>query len=165
MVEYPNNRFACEALDGQIQDDRYKVIDDVIYYKNKIYLVSESQLKEKIMQTSYDSPLAGHPSFVKAYRKIRERFLWRDLKGDVLRYVKECNICQQNKAKHTLPATLLQLLPILEQKLGSISMDFIPELPQVPIEEAIVFVPYHYFFFLYHIFTPVRGNCNKTTRA
>ena len=29
----------------------------------------------------------------------------------------------------------------------------------------VPYVPYHSFFFLYHIFTPLRGNCNKMTRA
>ena len=55
LVEYSKNRFACEILDGQVQDDRYRVIDDVIYYKDKIYLVPESKLKERVMQASHNS--------------------------------------------------------------------------------------------------------------
>jgi hypothetical protein len=39
----------------------YKVVDDVIYYKDHIYLVPESTLKEKIMKDMRDTPLAGHP--------------------------------------------------------------------------------------------------------
>jgi hypothetical protein len=31
LVEYSKNKFACEVMDGQIQDDRYRVIDDVIF--------------------------------------------------------------------------------------------------------------------------------------
>ena len=27
LVEYSKNRFTCEILDGQVQDDRYRVID------------------------------------------------------------------------------------------------------------------------------------------
>ena len=50
MVEYSeNNKFTCELLDGQIQDDRYRVIDDIIYYKNMIYIVLESTFKKKIL--------------------------------------------------------------------------------------------------------------------
>ena len=38
FVEYSKNKFACELLDVQIQDDMYRVVDDIIYYKSRIYL-------------------------------------------------------------------------------------------------------------------------------
>ena len=60
LVEYSKDKFACELLDGQIQDDRYWVIDDIIYHKNIIFLVPESSLKKKILQALHDSPLVGH---------------------------------------------------------------------------------------------------------
>ena len=39
LVEYSQNKFTCELLDVHIHDDRYRVIDDITYYKNMIYLV------------------------------------------------------------------------------------------------------------------------------
>jgi hypothetical protein len=39
LVEYSKNKFACEVMDRSVQDDRYKVVDDIIYYKDRIYLV------------------------------------------------------------------------------------------------------------------------------
>ena len=83
LVEYSKNKFACELLDGQIQDDKYRVIDDIIYYKNRIYLIPNSTLKRNSIQTSHDSPLLGHQGFLKTYRHIRERFPWKGIKGDV----------------------------------------------------------------------------------
>ena len=44
-MEYSKNTHACQILDGILQDEWYKVMNDVIYYKNKIYLVPESKLK------------------------------------------------------------------------------------------------------------------------
>ena len=49
LVEYSKNTFACEIMDGHIHDDRYKVVNDIIYYKDQIYLVPESNLKQKIL--------------------------------------------------------------------------------------------------------------------
>jgi hypothetical protein len=123
-VEYSKNKFACELMDHSVQDDRYKVVDDIIYYKDRIYLVPESTLKEKIMEAMHDAPLAGHLGYFKTYRKIRERFTWKGLKDDVLKHVRECVTCQQNKSEQTHPAGLLQPFPIPEQKWESISMDF-----------------------------------------
>ena len=65
-------------------DDRYRVIDEIIYYRDRIFLNEGSQLKKKILQASHDSPLEGHQEFTKTYRTIRERFSWKGLKEDVL---------------------------------------------------------------------------------
>ena len=94
LVEYSKNTFACELMDGIIQDDRYKVMNDIIYYKDKIYLVLGSTLKDKILMEFHDAPLARHPGYLKTYRKVQERFYWKGLKEDVLKYVRECMACQ-----------------------------------------------------------------------
>jgi hypothetical protein len=39
LVEYSKDKFACELLDGKVHDDRYRVIDNVIFYKDRVYLV------------------------------------------------------------------------------------------------------------------------------
>jgi hypothetical protein len=116
LVEYSKNKFAFEVLDGQVQDDRYKVVDDVIFYKDKVYLVLGSEFKNKILATIHDSPLVGHHGFFKAYMQIIERFSWKGLMKDVMRYIGEFVTCQQNMSEHTLPTGLHQSLPILEQK-------------------------------------------------
>jgi hypothetical protein len=36
LVEYSKNTFACELMEGIIHDDRYRVVDDIIYYKDRI---------------------------------------------------------------------------------------------------------------------------------
>src|SRR5699024_12663625 len=41
--------------------------------KDKLYLVLESTLKEKILKASHDTPLAGHQLFFKTYRQVRDR--------------------------------------------------------------------------------------------
>jgi uracil DNA glycosylase len=63
LVEYSKNHFACKIMDGQIQDDRYRVIDDVIFYKDRVYFVPNLGLKKKILTANHDSPLAGHQGF------------------------------------------------------------------------------------------------------
>jgi hypothetical protein len=93
LVEYSKNNFTCEVLDGKIQDDRYKVIDDVILYKDRVYLVPDLGLKKKILVVVHDSPLASHQRFFKTCRKIKERFSWKGLKQEVMRYINECVTC------------------------------------------------------------------------
>jgi hypothetical protein len=32
LVEYSKNKFACELMDGQVQDDNFGIMNDIIYY-------------------------------------------------------------------------------------------------------------------------------------
>lgn len=71
---------------------------------------------------------------------VRERFMWKGLKGDALKHVQECEACQRNKGELIHPAGLLQPLPIPEGKWESISMDFITGLPTVQGKDCIYIV-------------------------
>ena len=46
-VDYTKDKFSCEPFDGTNNDDRYKVLEGIIYYKGIIYLVPNSSLKEE----------------------------------------------------------------------------------------------------------------------
>jgi hypothetical protein len=39
LVEYSKNIFSCEVMDGKVIDERYQVLEDSIFYKDRIYLV------------------------------------------------------------------------------------------------------------------------------
>jgi hypothetical protein len=54
------------------------------------------------------------------------------MKGDVARFVAQCDVCRRVKAEHQKPSGLLQLLHTLEWKWEDISMDFISGLPRTP---------------------------------
>ncbi|XP_057812846.2 uncharacterized protein LOC131026858 [Cryptomeria japonica] len=86
LVEYSKDQHACEVMDGLVLDDKYSVVDDVIYYKSRVYLVPGSQLKEWILHAYHDTPTARHPGYGKTYREVRERFFSKGLKDDVLRH-------------------------------------------------------------------------------
>ena len=42
LVEYSKDYFSCEVLDGQVTYDRYRVMDEVIYYRDRISLIEDS---------------------------------------------------------------------------------------------------------------------------
>ena len=66
-VEYAKYNFSCEFFYGTNNDDRFKVLEGIIYYKGRIYLVPNSSLKEEIFKKDHDYPLASHPDFFKTY--------------------------------------------------------------------------------------------------
>jgi hypothetical protein len=110
------------VIDGWVQDDNFKVIESIIYYKGRIFLVLQSTFKAKIRQACHDSPVVGHQGIGKTYKHVRERFSWKGLKEAVMSHIKECTPCQENKDEHTHLVGLLQPLLILENKWESISI-------------------------------------------
>ena len=38
-LEYSKNQFACDLFDGLIHHDTYKILSNIIYHKDIIYLV------------------------------------------------------------------------------------------------------------------------------
>ena len=65
-LEYSRNQFSCELIDATIRDGNYKVVDGIIYYRHRIYLVPRSDLRKNILEVAHDSPLAGHPAYLKS---------------------------------------------------------------------------------------------------
>ena len=51
------------------------------------------------------------------------------MKKNVVEYVSKCLICQQVKAKHQVPFSLLNLIPIPQWKWDNITMDFVSNFP------------------------------------
>ena len=45
LVEYAKDKLACDVLDGIKGDDNYRILNGMIYYKRRIYLVQDSKLK------------------------------------------------------------------------------------------------------------------------
>lgn len=111
IVEYAKDIFSSSVLEGKVQDKNYRVIDELILYKNRIYLTPGSKVKATILKDYHDNPLVGHQDFYKTYKKVREIFSWKGLKRNVLKQTRECMVCQKNKGEHVFLVGLLQPLP------------------------------------------------------
>ena len=44
LVEYAKDKLACDVLDGIKGDDNYKILNGLMYFKGRIYLVQGSKL-------------------------------------------------------------------------------------------------------------------------
>ncbi|BAT74404.1 hypothetical protein VIGAN_01206800 [Vigna angularis var. angularis] len=61
--------------------------------------------------------------------RVSAQFFWKNMHKDITAFVQQCMVCQQAKTSTTLPAGLLQPLPIPHQIWEDITMDFIVGLP------------------------------------
>eukprot|EP00253_Pinus_taeda_P027620 PITA_27620 len=70
--------------------DTFSWKNDSLWYKDRLYLCKNSQLKQKILLEFHASPLGGNSRFLKTYHRFKKEFFWDGLKSDIENFVKEC---------------------------------------------------------------------------
>lgn len=45
MADYDKNEWTTKLISGDVKDDRYSVHDGLIFYKNRVYITTDSMLK------------------------------------------------------------------------------------------------------------------------
>ncbi|WVZ89582.1 hypothetical protein U9M48_035963 [Paspalum notatum var. saurae] len=113
-------RNACFTLDDQ----------GVLWFKNRLVVPKDMELRKKILDEAHTSVLAMHPGSNKMYQDLKQKFWWTRMKREIAKYVSECDVCQRIKADHLKPAGLLQLLAVPAWKWEDIHMDFVVGLPR-----------------------------------
>jgi hypothetical protein len=98
----------------------------LIFFKDRIYLRAQSPLTKAIIQEVHSG---SHEGFHKMWHRLKSVFYWQGACSQIKEYLRECDICQRNKADLTLPSGLLQPLPIPTIIWSDISMDFVEGLP------------------------------------
>lgn len=82
-----------------------------------------------MFEEHHSGPSAGHPRFLKTYRRLSGSLYWNGMKKDIREMVVNCQVCQQQKYETLAPTGLMQSLPIPSRIWTDISMDFIVGLP------------------------------------
>ena len=60
--------------------DAFSWKNDSLWYKDRLYLCKNSQIKQKILLKLHTSPLGGHSGFLKTYHRVKKEFFWDGLK-------------------------------------------------------------------------------------
>lgn len=110
-------------------DPYYSVKEDLLYWKGRLVISSLSSLQDKVLQEYHSSSIGGHAGVARTLARITSHFYWPNMKNDIKQFVQNCSIYQQAKSVNTLPAGLLQPLPIPNEVWEDIAMDFITGLP------------------------------------
>ncbi|WVZ76111.1 LOW QUALITY PROTEIN: hypothetical protein U9M48_024113 [Paspalum notatum var. saurae] len=111
---------ACFTLDDQ----------GVLWFKNRLVVPKDMELRKKILDEAHTSVLTMHPSSSKMYQDLKQKFWWTRMKREIAKYVSECDVCKRVKADHLKPGGMLQPLNIPAWKWEDIHMDFVVGLPR-----------------------------------
>ena len=131
-----------------------------LFYKGRLVIPKTSKLIPIILEEFHGPPIGGHSRGKKTNQRLAFEVYWEGMQKDVLKFVQECSICQQNKYLATTPSGLLQSISLPAQIWDEVTMDFIEGLPRSEGLDTILVVvdrlsKYAHFLGLKHPFTAV----------
>jgi hypothetical protein len=120
---------------GKLQEgilhEEYKLDnDEIIMYKDIIYVPNSQELKNMILREMHNVPYVGHRGYHKTIATIKSQYYWPGMKKEVVDFIAICLECQKVKAGHIHLASLVQPLPIPDWKWEVVTMDFNTKLPR-----------------------------------
>ena len=68
-----------------------------IWKYRKRQILTTQEKKTDTLKREHDNPESGYPEFKKTLRKINQIYYWDNIRKEVKEYVKECQICQQER--------------------------------------------------------------------
>lgn len=174
-ISYCRPAWAQEVINSYVTDTRaqelltqlaivspdkkgHELHDGLIRYKGRLWIGNNSALQTKLIHAMHGTAVGGHSGVRATYQRVCKQYYWPGIKQQVEEYVKQCQLCQQAKYENTLPAGLLQPLPIPSRPWSHITMDFITGMPKSDGFEVILVVvdrltKYSHFIPLKHPYT------------
>ncbi len=111
-------------------------LEDGLYYKidsktglEHLYIPGYLDIKKQILEEIHQGPGGGHMGYKKTLEKVTKQFYWEKMPNSVKKFVNSCDTCQRIKHSTQKPYGLLNLIPPLEDKFNTYTMDFIGPLP------------------------------------
>ena len=107
-----------------------RVVGNRIYYRDRLYIPPDPELRTQIIYRAHSTGPAGHPGRVKTIDLIARTYWWPRMSQLIGEYVQACDLCVRTKASRSAPQGFLQLLPVPFRAWSDISIDYITPLPK-----------------------------------
>jgi RNase H-like domain found in reverse transcriptase/Integrase zinc binding domain len=121
--------------------NRYQLTqkDDFWYYNDKLIVVP-ALLRQQVLSQCHDALTSAHFGRTKTLNSIQRHFWWPGYRRDTTAYIKNCLSCARNKSAQHKPYGTLSPLPVPDRPWGSVSMDFITDLPMTKHKHDAILV-------------------------
>ena len=106
----------------------WEELEGLLYYKGKLYIPHDKDLRAEIIKSCHDTPSTGHPGKHGTLELVSRYYWWPRMAADVEKYVLGCDACQRYKpASH--PRAVLQPQEVPTRPWENIGVDLITQLP------------------------------------
>ncbi|XP_075088414.1 uncharacterized protein LOC142170409 [Nicotiana tabacum] len=75
-----------EVQNGRESDFSLKK-DGTLFYKNRLRVSNDDELRKQILIEEHSLPYAMHPRGTKMYRTIKEHYWWSGMKKDIAKFI------------------------------------------------------------------------------
>jgi ribonuclease HI len=65
-----------------------------LWFKKRLCVPEQVHFRNTIMDEAHNSTYSIHPGATKIYVDLRDKYWWKGMKGDVAKFVAQCDICQ-----------------------------------------------------------------------
>jgi len=79
-----------------LKDKEWEIENRIVMKERKIYML-EGELRGKVIQLHYDTPVGGYGGRWKMTELVTRNYWWQGVTREVGRYVDRCNACQRYK--------------------------------------------------------------------
>ncbi|GBG69834.1 hypothetical protein CBR_g4662 [Chara braunii] len=98
--------------------------------KDLLCVPSDPHLRTRLLGEFHDVPATGHFGVNRTIGRLRERFWWPGLLGDVTCYCESCEVCRRCKSRNHRPYDELRPLPVPLRRREAIAMDISGPFPK-----------------------------------
>mmetsp|Transcript_24485 Transcript_24485/g.35336 ORF Transcript_24485/g.35336 Transcript_24485/m.35336 type:complete len:209 (+) Transcript_24485:724-1350(+) len=116
---------SSKTFTGQIRSLRHKDFEGGTIF----YIAISASAFPRACKTTYWRAIAGNQRATKTQNLRKRRYYLSTVKSDMEEHLRYCEICQKQKQSLRFGVGKLQPLPVPDEKLKHISMDFIANLP------------------------------------
>ena len=114
--------------------------NDYLFYRDRLYVPDDDELKAALLKLFHESPAAGHPGRARTYQLLSKDYYWKGMDAYTRRWVRNCETCRRIKPSREGRRGLLQPLPVPQKVWIDLSMDFVTHLPKCDGFDAILVV-------------------------
>jgi len=115
-----------------------------LFDTNVVHMVVPRRLRKPLFDQSHSGPLAAHLGAQRTFLQLKSAYYWPGMKGDVIRWCKECEVCAQSKGPPTRRQGRLQKV-LTGAPLDIVAVDVLCGLPATPDGKKYILVLTDYF--------------------
>lgn len=126
--------------DSSIENRGFTFRDGLLFFQGRLVIPADSPLRQTLLHEFHGTTVGSPAGVARTYHRIASNFYSKSMKKYVHTFISTCQICQQMKDHHHLPAGLLQPLPIPTMVFEDIAMDFVTCLPTSKVKSTTMTV-------------------------